>query len=136
MRYFIYISLVLFICCQSADKVKKPDHLLSEEKMVNILSDLAILKSANDVNSERLSKFIEDPFGHITKKYQVDSLTLEKNIEYYNFQFNKNLSIYKKVQEKIANRKSKLDSIEKVMDSLKKQEIKEDNNKKKLRSND
>ena len=139
IRYLIYISLLIVLSCQSADKVEKPDRLLSEEKMVTILTDLMILKSAKDVNSDRLSKFIEDPFNHIAQKHDVDSLTLEKNIEYYNFQFNKNLSIYRRVEENIAKKKAKLDSIVKVMDSLKKydkKKIKESKNKKKLAPTD
>ena len=128
----MHIPLFILLSCQSADKVEKPDRLLSEDKMVNILSDLMILKSARDVNSDRLSNFIDDPFHHIAQKHNVDSLTLEKNIEYYNFQFNKNLSIYKRVKDNIAKKKAKLDSIEKVMDSLKKHDkkkIKESKNK-------
>jgi len=131
-RYLMHIPLFILLSCQSADKVEKPDRLLSEDKMVNILSDLMILKSAKDVNSDRLSNFIDDPFHHIAQKHNVDSLTLEKNIEYYNFQFNKNLSVYKRVEDNIAKKKAKLDSIEKVMDSLKKHDkkkIKESKNK-------
>ena len=135
MRYIFYILFIFIFSCQSVEKVQKPDQLINEEKMVDILTDLAILRSAKDVNSNRLSKFIEEPFDHITRKYNIDSLTLEKNIEYYNFQFNKNLSIYRRVEENIAKKKAKLDSIEKVMDSLKKHDkkkIKESNNKKKI----
>ena len=135
MRYIFYILFIFIFSCQSVEKVEKPDQLIKEEKMVDILTDLAILRSAKDVNSDRLSKFIEEPFDHITRKYNIDSLTLEKNIEYYNFQFNKNLSIYRRVEENIAKKKAKLDSIEKVMDSLKKydkKKIKESNNKKKI----
>ena len=135
MRYIFYILFIFIFSCQSVEKVEKPDQLIKEEKMVDILTDLAILRSAKDVNSDRLSKFIEEPFDHITRKYNIDSLTLEKNIEYYNFQFNKNLSIYRRVEENIAKKKAKLDSIDMVMDSLKKHDkkkIKESNNKKKI----
>ena len=135
MRYIFYILFIFIFSCQSVEKVEKPDQLIKEEKMVDILTDLSILRSAKDVNSDRLSKFIEEPFDHITRKYNIDSMTLEKNIEYYNFQFNKNLSIYRRVEENIAKKKAKLDSIEKVMDSLKKydkKKIKESNNKKKI----
>ena len=135
MRYIFYILFIFIFSCQSVEKVEKPDQLIKEEKMVDILTDLSILRSAKDVNSDRLSKFIEEPFDHITRKYNIDSLTLEKNIEYYNFQFNKNLSIYRRVEENIAKKKAKLDSIDMVMDSLKKydkKKIKESNNKKKI----
>ena len=114
---------MLILSCQTADKVKKPDNLLNKDQMVAILSDIAVLKSANDVNSNRLSKFIESPFDYVTEKYQVDSLTIAQNIEYYNFQFNDNLSIYKRVEENIQNRKQKIDSINIIIDSLRRNSI-------------
>jgi hypothetical protein len=115
----LLISLMLILSCQKADKVKKPDKLLSKDQMVAILSDIAVLKTANDVNNNRLSKFIESPFDYVTEKHQVDSLTIAQSIEYYNFQFNDNLSIYKRVEENIKNRKQKIDSINTIIDSLK-----------------
>ena len=127
----LFISLMLILSCQTADKIKKPDKLLSKDQMVAILSDIAVLKSANDVNSNRLSKFIESPFDYVTEKYKVDSLTIAQNIEYYNFQFNDNLSIYKRVEENIQNRKQKIDSINTIIDSLKRNTNEKKNIKKK-----
>jgi len=129
-----YIFLILFCSCQTADKIKKPDNLLSKDQMVAILSDIAILKSANDVNSNRLSKFIERPFDYVTKKYQVDSITIAQSIEYYNFKFNDNLSIYKRVEQNIQNRKHKIDSVNVIIDSLKRNKTNTDKNRKKIRS--
>ena len=127
MKNFCFaILLMLNLSCQTADKTKKPDNLLSKDQMVAILSDIAVLKSANDVNSNRLSKFIETPFDYVTEKYQVDSLTIAQNIEYYNFQFNDNLSIYKRVEENIKNRKQKIDSINLIIDSLKRKKTNTD----------
>ena len=117
--FFTYLFLSVLSSCQTAEKVEKPDNLLTKDKMVNILSDIAILKSASDVNSTRLSNFIDTPFDYVTEKYEVDSLTIAKNIEYYNFQFNDNLSIYRRVEERIKIKKEKIDSINTVIDSLK-----------------
>ena len=116
---FIYLFLIISGSCQTAEKVEKPDNLLSKDEMVSILSDIAVLKSASDVNSNRLSNFIDTPFDYVTQKYQVDSLTIAKNIEYYNFQFNDNLSIYRQVEEHIKIKKEKIDSVNIIIDSLK-----------------
>ena len=77
----LLLFLMLILSCQTTDKIKKPSNLLSKDQMVAILSDIAVLKSANDVNSNRLSKYIESPFDYVTEKYQVDSLTIAQNIE-------------------------------------------------------
>ena len=129
--FLTYLFLFILNSCQTAEKVEKPDNLLTKDEMVNILSDIAILKSASDVNSNRLSNFIDTPFDYVAQKYQVDSLTISKNIEYYNFQFNDNLSIYKQVEERIKNKKEKIDSINTIIDSLKRKS--KENSSKKLR---
>lgn len=132
----LLLFLMLILSCQTTDKIKKPSNLLSKDQMVAILSDIAVLKSANDVNSNRLSKYIESPFDYVTEKYQVDSLTIAQNIEYYNFQFNDNLSIYKRIEENIKERKQKIDSINIIIDSLKNSEKTNENKKVKVKSAD
>lgn len=132
----LLLFLMLILSCQTTDKIKKPDNLLTKDQMVAILSDIAVLKSANDVNSNRLSKYIESPFDYVTEKYQVDSLTIAQNIEYYNFQFNDNLSIYKRIEENIKERKQKIDSINIIIDSLKNSEKTNENKKVKVKSAD
>lgn len=132
----LLILLMLILSCQTADETKKPDNLLSKDQMVLILSDIAVLKTANDVNTNRLSKFIESPFDYVTQKYQVDSLTIAQNIEYYNFQFNDNLTIYKRVEENIKKRKEKIDSINTLIDSLKNNKKNNDEKKTKKMSTD
>jgi hypothetical protein len=127
---------MLILSCQTTDKIKKPSNLLSKDQMVAILSDIAVLKSANDVNNNRLSKYIESPFDYVTEKYQIDSLTIAQNIEYYNFQFNDNLSIYKRIEENIKERKQKIDSINIIIDSLKNSEKTNENKKVKVKSAD
>ena len=132
----LLLFLMLILSCQTTDKIKKPDNLLTKDQMVAILSDIAVLKSANDVNSNRLSKYIESPFDYVTEKYQIDSLTIAQNIEYYNFQFNDNLSIYKRIEENIKERKQKIDSINIIIDSLKNSEKTNENKKVKVKSAD
>lgn len=132
----LLLFLMLILSCQTTDKIKKPSNLLSKDQMVAILSDIAVLKSANDVNSNRLSMFFESPFDYVTEKYQIDSLTIAQNIEYYNFQFNDNLSIYKRIEENIKERKQKIDSINIIIDSLKNSEKTNENKKVKVKSAD
>lgn len=132
----LLLFLMLILSCQTTDKIKKPSNLLSKDQMVAILSDIAVLKSANDVNNNRLSKYIESPFDYVTEKYQIDSLTIAQNIEYYNFQFNDNLSIYKRIEENIKERKQKIDSINIIIDSLKNSEKTNENKKVKVKSAD
>lgn len=118
MKYSLIILIGVMVACQSVDKVEKPKQLLSKDQMVNILTDIAILKAAGDVNQDRLNKYIKEPFQYIETKYSIDSLTLAKNIEYYNFEFNENLEIYEQVEERINKRDAKIDSMTNYLDSI------------------
>jgi hypothetical protein len=118
MRYSLVVLVVMMIACQSVEKVEKPENLLNKEQMVNVLTDIAILKAATDVNKNRLNKHIDKPFHYIKTKYGIDSLTLAKNLEYYNFKFNQNLEIYEKVEEKLKTKNTKIDSMQTYLDSI------------------
>jgi hypothetical protein len=118
MRYSLVVLVVMMIACQSVEKVEKPENLLNKEQMVNVLTDIAILKAATDVNKNRLNKHIDKPFQYIKTKYGIDSLTLAKNLEYYNFKFNQNLEIYEKVEEKLKTKNTKIDSMQTYLDSI------------------
>lgn len=118
MRYSLVVLVVMMIACQSVEKVEKPENLLNKEQMVNVLTDIAILKAATDVNKNRLNKHIDKPFQYIKTKYGIDSLTLAKNLEYYNFKFNQNLEIYEKVEEKLKTKNAKIDSMQTYLDSI------------------
>lgn len=118
MRYSLVVLVVMMIACQSVEKVEKPENLLNKEQMVNVLTDIAILKAATDVNKNRLNKHIEKSFQYIKTKYGIDSLTLAKNLEYYNFKFNQNLEIYEKVEEKLKTKNTKIDSMQTYLDSI------------------
>lgn len=118
MRYSLVVLVVMMIACQSVEKVEKPENLLNKEQMVNVLTDIAILKAATDVNKNRLNKNIEKSFQYIKTKYGIDSLTLAKNLEYYNFKFNQNLEIYEKVEEKLKTKNTKIDSMQTYLDSI------------------
>lgn len=118
MRYSLVVLVVMMIACQSVEKVEKPENLLNKEQMVNVLTDIAILKAATDVNKNRLNKYIDKPFQYIKTKYGIDSLTLAKNLEYYNFKFNQNLEIYEKVEEKLKTKNTKIDSMQTYLDSI------------------
>ena len=114
------LIIILLVSCQTIEKQKQPDNVIEQKKMIAILTEIALLKSANDVNDKIFTKYVDQPFDYILKKYKIDSVTLVENIEYYNMQFNENLEIYRKVEGNINEKKSFIDSLRNKMDSLKK----------------
>ena len=77
--------------------------------MVNMLLDLSIIKSINNLNYERNQLIISPEDFYILQKYDVDSLKWELNKNYYSERPKILALIYGRVQ----------DSIEKKIDSLK-----------------
>ena len=50
-----YITVLLCVCvsifaCKSNDEIKKPENLLSKDKMVDVIIDLTLMSSAKGVD--------------------------------------------------------------------------------------
>ena len=102
--YFLF-ELVLFSSCQKGGG----DIIIPEDKMVNMLIDLSIIKSINNLNYEENQLIISPEDFFILQKYNIDSSNWELNKKYYSKRPKILATIYQKVQ----------DSIEKKIDSLK-----------------
>tara|TARA_B100001250_G_C19658982_1_gene726172 strand:+ start:203 stop:451 length:249 start_codon:yes stop_codon:yes gene_type:complete len=76
--------------------------------MVNMLLDLSIIKSINNLNYEKNQLIISPEDFYILQKYNIDSLNWELNKNYYSERPKILALIYVRVQ----------DSIEKKIDSL------------------
>ena len=77
--------------------------------MVNMLLDLSIIKSINNLNYDKNQLIITPDDFFILQKYNIDSLNWELNKNYYSKRPRSLAIIYGRVQ----------DSIEKKIDSLK-----------------
>lgn len=95
LTFFIVISL--FIGCQGT--IEKPDNLIPEDKMIEILYDFAILEGVKSDGTLNQNELNSDEF--IYKKYKVDSLQLAKSNEYYSSDVEKYSKMYQKVYDKI-----------------------------------
>jgi hypothetical protein len=103
--FYFLLGLILLTSCQNS----KGDNIIPEDKMVNMLFDLSIIKSINNLNYDENQLIISPEDFFILQKYNVDSLNLEMNKNYYSKRPKMLASIYRRVQ----------DSIEKRIDSLK-----------------
>lgn len=129
-KIFLFISmLVLMVSCKK-EVVAKPDKLIDEKVMTNILYDMALLEAikyqfpyvvdSNQVNAPK----------YIYKKYKIDSLQFVQNNLYYASHF----SQYKNMFTEVQNRIKAQDSIvnKQIVINRKKDSIKEKSTKKKL----
>ena len=104
-NYHFLLSLIFFISC----KTKNDIDIIRQDKMVEMLLDLSIIKSINNLNYEKNQLVISPEDFYILQKYNIDSLKWEYNKNYYSERPKILALIYARVQ----------DSLEKKIDSLK-----------------
>ena len=111
MKYYqIHIILMaLLLCsCHSLEKPKKPEDLISKQKMADILEDVYILNAAKGTNREILETNGRDPEAYILKKYGVDSLQFAQSNDYYAFDVKAYEEIVGSVKERLTILKDSL----------------------------
>lgn len=105
---------VLSFSCQNVEKVKKPDNLIPEDKMVDILTDLSLLHSARNYNKRTFERTGIDPDSFIYKKYKIDSIQFEQSNDYYSDNYVQYEDIYSKVKDKLQAMKVEYDSLREI----------------------
>jgi hypothetical protein len=126
--FFMLLIVGFASACQNVQKVERPDNLIPEDKMVDIIAEISLMQSARNYNKSIFEKTGIEPQKHILKKYKVDSLQIKRSSDYYA----DNVSVYQRIYDSVKNRfekmKVKLDSVQDreraVKDSI--AEIKQD----------
>lgn len=95
---FLLLGLLLFSC--SKNPVPKPDNLLDEEVMVDIIYDISILQATDGSMPYKLTDHNIKMDQYIFEKYKIDSITYRENQRYYAADARKYKKIYKKVIER------------------------------------
>ncbi|TRW21890.1 DUF4296 domain-containing protein [Flavobacterium zepuense] len=104
MKKLVYILLLALVAVGCGDETApKPDHLLKEGEMVDILYDISLLQAIKSFTPNSLSDNNVNPQTYIYKKYKIDSLTFAQNHLYYA----SNLEEYQKIQKKVVDKLQK-----------------------------
>lgn len=125
MRNFLILSIViLLIGCNSSDRPKKPDNLISQDKMSDIIYDVFLLNSAKGINKKVLENTGVLPQDYVFQKHNIDSLQFALSNNYYAYDAKTYEDIMKKVKERIDTDKVIVDALvlkeNKTKDSLNK----------------
>ena len=108
---FLILSLLLS-SCYKVKKPNKPENLISEDNMVNILVDMAIMSSAKGVNKSNIEKNGIIPDAYIYKKNNIDSTTFANSNAYYAFDIKKYDAIYLRVKDSLTILREKYKAID------------------------
>lgn len=126
MKHFLYyiFFLVVIVSCKKNGEInpEKPENLLSEKQMVDVLYEMALVTSSKSTNRSILEKNNVDPEGFIYKKHNIDSLQFAESNMYYSHDLDIYESIYQKVKSRLDKDKElyqdEVDQERKQSDSL------------------
>jgi hypothetical protein len=111
MKKFVLVFCTIWLLACSNNPVPKPDNLLDEEVMTNILFDIAIIQSVDVLMPYRLSDEQIESDRYIYKKYGIDSLTLYQNQHYYAADIKKYKKMYQEVLDRLEKEKVAAETI-------------------------
>lgn len=129
MKYFICLILSAFmlISCQDVKRSSRPSDLIAPDKMVDVLTDLALLQGARSYNKTMLEETGIKPAEYLWERHDIDSLQFVRSNDYYAENYRTYQEIYNRVKLRLENYKEKYDSLrvieEKRLDSLREEGI-------------
>lgn len=110
MRNAILLLLALLALGCGKPAVEKPDNLIDQQTMANIIYDLAVIEAMKTQDVALIGNASSD---YVYKKYKVDSLRFVRSNQYYAAQIDQYKKIYEKVDARLAAEKNTADSIAK-----------------------
>ena len=98
----LFFCFVLFVGCQNAP-IEKPDNLIDEDKMVDIMFDITVLEAMKSQTTLVLETNKINPNTYIYKKYNIDSLQFANSDKYYASDVKKYNEIFDAVNKRIED---------------------------------
>ncbi|MFD2698444.1 DUF4296 domain-containing protein [Mesonia sediminis] len=114
MKHLVALFLMVFLVitgCQNIEEAPKPDSLIDEETMVNLLFDLHYTDAIQGYSGTKFMQRDVKVNKLILKKYNIDSLTFVENANYYFEDAERNEQIYREVLERLEAKKAVNDSL-------------------------
>jgi len=107
-KIFLLITFIILFSC-GEEVIDMPVNLISKEKMIDILYDMAIINAAK-INAPQI---MEDrnfaPMQYIYNKYEIDSIQFVSSDLYYASKPLEYEDIYEKLEERIKKEKERFE---------------------------
>ena len=119
MRKILFLIPLIFLFSCGEEVIKKPIDLISKEKMIDILYDLALINAAKTTGPQVMEDRNFVPMQFIYDKYEIDSIQFVSSDLYYASLPLEYEEIYKKVENRIVKEREKFEKLdEQNKDSL------------------
>lgn len=124
MRILHFLAFLFILQSCNKNAYESPVDLIPEDQMVEILSDLMILNSAQGANKKILEDQLKNPLGYVFKKHNIDSIQFENSNAHYALNIDQYSLIYQRVKDKLNAKKQRIqrriETQNKVADSIRK----------------
>jgi len=119
MNKFIYILFISFLMfsCTSNTILKKPDNLIPEDKMVDLLTDLFLAINAENTKNLQLERQV-NYYPLIFEKYNIDSTQFKESNFYYSSRIDEYDELLMKVEERLKALDMKYEILKRQEDSI------------------
>lgn len=118
------LVIVVILSCNNIEKPKKPDNLISKDRMVDVITDISLMTAAKGMNKNLLEKNAINPQNYIYEKYNIDSVQFAESNNYYAYDVKEYEDIYEIVKERLEKKKDEYKALQEQdkeeKDSLKK----------------
>ncbi|WP_051205371.1 DUF4296 domain-containing protein [Salinimicrobium xinjiangense] len=120
----VIVIFSVIVSCQEINRTPKPDDLIPENKMVDVLTEISLLHGARSYNKALMEEKGINPYPYLMEKFGIDSVQLVRSNNYYAENYKQYQRIYDKVKVRLETLMQKYDSIreveEKRQDSIRK----------------
>ncbi|MBZ9728133.1 DUF4296 domain-containing protein [Salegentibacter sp. JZCK2] len=119
MLFFVSVA---FAACQDIEKSERPDDLIPEDKMVDIITEISLMQSARNFSKRIFENTGIKGKEYIFEKYDIDSVQFKHSNDYYADNYEIYQRIYDSVKQGFERMKVKLDTLQqqerRVKDSI------------------
>lgn len=116
MNKIIIVVLAFLVLSCSTSTIEKPEKLIDQATMENILYDLAMLQAIKGHSPKKLPENSINPKTYIFQKYKIDSIQFAQSNQYYS----SDIAGYKKMHDNVI---AKITEEKKIVDTQIKKEL-------------
>ncbi len=119
----VLIAILVFSGCQNIEYPEKPNNLIPEDKMVEILIDIQLFNTTKTYNRLPLQQGGLTPFEYIYERHEIDSIQFLESNNYYGANLDTYNKIHIRIREYFQHEKIKADTLaaieKRTLDSIK-----------------
>ena len=110
-KIILFLAIAItFVSCKE-EVIPKPDRLIAQDVMIDIMYDLTILEAIKNQNPASLDTFKINSRAYIFKKYKIDSIQYARSNIYYASDYNEYKSMFEQISKRLEVKTQTVDSL-------------------------